>query len=170
MAPHFRKILELSRILFTSIRYFVKFTKWRICFNWFPFSCEPFPFSSSPARFLFFPLPSLPTTRRGRCGGERHKLKAALRLYADNSHRRILAQQSVTWLRHALNIANGLLIVAERHIVSIVYGVLLWLYRESSLKFSVMSVVIFNNYSSSSNGLWVNSRGLLTQRPWGREE
>ena len=35
---------------------------------------------------------------------------------------------------------------------------------------------IFNNYSSSPNGLWVNSpwgrrpNGLLTQRPWGREE
>ena len=36
--------------------------------------------------------------------------------------------------------------------------------------------VIFNNYSSSPNGLWVNSprgwrpNGQLTQRPWGREE
>ena len=35
---------------------------------------------------------------------------------------------------------------------------------------------IFNNYSLSPNGLWVNSpwgrrpNGLLTQRPWGREE
>ena len=35
---------------------------------------------------------------------------------------------------------------------------------------------IFNNYSSSPNGLWVNRpwgrkpNGLLTQRPWGREE
>ena len=35
---------------------------------------------------------------------------------------------------------------------------------------------VFNNYSSSPNGLWVNSpfglrpHGLLTQRPWGREE
>ena len=35
---------------------------------------------------------------------------------------------------------------------------------------------IFNNYSSSPRGLWVNSpwdrrpNGLLTQRPWGREE
>ena len=35
---------------------------------------------------------------------------------------------------------------------------------------------IFNNNSSSPNGLWVNSprgrrpNGLLTQRPWGREE
>ena len=35
---------------------------------------------------------------------------------------------------------------------------------------------IFNNYSSSPNGLWVNSawgqrpNRLLTQRPWGREE
>ena len=35
---------------------------------------------------------------------------------------------------------------------------------------------IINNYSSSPNGLWVNSprgrrpSGLLTQRPWGREE
>ena len=35
---------------------------------------------------------------------------------------------------------------------------------------------IINNYSSSPNGLWVNSpwgrgpNGLLTQRPWGREE
>ena len=35
---------------------------------------------------------------------------------------------------------------------------------------------IINNYSSSSNGLWVNSpwgrrpNWLLTQRPWGREE
>ena len=35
---------------------------------------------------------------------------------------------------------------------------------------------LFNNYSSSPNGLWVNSpwgrrpNGLLTQRPWGREE
>ena len=37
-------------------------------------------------------------------------------------------------------------------------------------------VRIFNNYSSSPNGLWVNSpwgrrpNGLLTHRPWGREE
>ena len=33
--------------------------------------------------------------------------------------------------------------------------------------------VYTTNYSSSPNGLWVNSRrpnGLLTQRPWGREE
>ena len=35
---------------------------------------------------------------------------------------------------------------------------------------------LLNNYSSSPNGLWVNSprgqrrNGLLTQRPWGREE
>ena len=35
---------------------------------------------------------------------------------------------------------------------------------------------IFNNYSSSPNGLWVNSpwgwrpNGLLTQKPWGWEE
>ena len=35
---------------------------------------------------------------------------------------------------------------------------------------------LFNNYSSSPNGLWVNSpwgrrpNGLLIQRPWGREE
>ena len=35
---------------------------------------------------------------------------------------------------------------------------------------------VFNNYSSSPNGLWVDSpwsrrpNGLLTQRPWGREE
>ena len=37
-------------------------------------------------------------------------------------------------------------------------------------------IYIFNNYSSSPDGLWVNSpwgqrpNGLLTQRPWGREE
>ena len=36
--------------------------------------------------------------------------------------------------------------------------------------------LLFNNYSLSPNGLWVNSpwgrraNGLLTQRPWGREE
>ena len=30
-----------------------------------------FPFPSSPARFLFFPLPSLPKTQRGLCGGQR---------------------------------------------------------------------------------------------------
>ena len=36
--------------------------------------------------------------------------------------------------------------------------------------------LLFNNYSSSPNGLWVNSpwgrrpNRLLTQRPWGREE
>ena len=40
----------------------------------------------------------------------------------------------------------------------------------------IHACVIFNNYSSSPNGLWVNSlwgrrpHGLLTQRPWGREE
>ena len=39
-----------------------------------------------------------------------------------------------------------------------------------------LSDCVFNNYSSSPNGLWVNSPwgrrpdGLLTQRPWGWEE
>ena len=38
------------------------------------------------------------------------------------------------------------------------------------------NIRLINNYSSSPNGLWVNSpwgqrpNGLLTQRPWGREE
>ena len=38
------------------------------------------------------------------------------------------------------------------------------------------TLVIFNNYSSSLNGLWISSpwgrrpNGLLTQNPWGREE
>ena len=49
--------------------------------------------------------------------------------------------------------------------LSVGYLMMLWPYQH-----------LFNNYSSSPNGLWVNSPlgqrpdGLLTQRLWGREE
>lgn len=96
MALHFRGILELSRILFNVY-------KMADMLQLISLFVRPFPLTIVSRVLSFFPLPNLPTTRTGHCGGERHKLKAALRLYADDSYRRILAQQSVTRLRHALN-------------------------------------------------------------------
>ena len=113
MAPGFRGILELSRTLFNVCK--IADMLQQIS----PF-VRPFPLPIVSRALSFFPLPSLPTTRTGRCAGERHKLKAALSLYVDNYYRRIWAQQSVTRLRHPFNKANGLLIVAELLIISIV--------------------------------------------------
>ena len=80
--PGFRGILELSRTLFNVY----KITDMLQQIS--PF-VRPFPLPIVSRALSFFPLPSLPTTRTGRCGGERHKLKAALRLYVDDSYRRI---------------------------------------------------------------------------------
>ena len=51
---------------------------------------------------------------------------------------------------------------------------ILW-HSKNQFNFTRVQIII-NNYSSSPNGLWLNSpwgrrlNGLLTQRPWGREE
>ena len=80
--PGFRGILELSRTLFNV--YKIADMLQQIS----PF-VRPFPLPIVSRALSFFPSPQPPTTRIGRCTGERHKLKAALRLYVDNSYRRI---------------------------------------------------------------------------------
>ena len=51
-----------------------------------------------------------------------------------------------------------------------------WPMRPHPINTNKSEALIINNYSSSPNGLWVNSpwgrrpNGLLTQQPWGREE
>ena len=58
MAPHFRKILEVSRILFTSIRHFVKLQNCGYASTDFPFRATLSPSHRLPRAFFFSHSPA----------------------------------------------------------------------------------------------------------------
>ena len=113
MAPGFREILELSRTIFNV--YKIADMLQQIS----PF-VRPFPLPIVSRALSFFPSPQPPCDTNRPLRRRETQVKAALSLYVDNYYRRIWAQQSVTRLRHPFNKANGLLIVAELLIISIV--------------------------------------------------
>ena len=113
MAPGFRGILELSRTLFNV--YKIADMLQQIS----PF-VRPFPLPIVSRALSFFPSPQPPYDTNRPLRRRETQVKSGLELICDNYYRRIWAQQSVTRLRHPFNKSNGLLIVAELLIISIV--------------------------------------------------
>ena len=75
------------------------------------------------------------------------------------------------WHAFCMLLGSPMLTAYSTHLLTI-WNRRLW----HALFYYLIDMCIFNNYSSSPNGTWVNSpwgwrpNGLLTQRPWGREE
>ena len=81
----------------------------------------------------------------------------------------------LNWVNWWLETCCNLLLSQKRNILNLMFS--RTIINVTSISISEVSIgVILKNYSSSPDGLWVNSpwvrkpNGLLIQMPWGREE